>query len=188
MEIQFLFENLLPYCVTGLSLFYEECMRLGNSKNGEPTCLLLCFLIFNCLMIGLQYWFDFCHTSSWFHHWCVLLKKVSVSHPNHLGLFLTYTQLSGGWVWISLSSHLRNVTDMFFLPDSIKCAIPLWSFCFLVWLRSGHCRGGFISTKETDKGRMIFQAKKISDILLLFLPSFLSSFLNLGNVLGHFRK
>ena len=45
-----------------------------------------------------------------------------------------------------------------------------------------------VASKETDKGRMIFQGKKISDIPLLFLPSFLSSFLNLGNVLGHFRK
>lgn len=52
-----------------------------------------------------------------------------------------------------------------------------------VWQRPGNCSGSFLPTRETDKGGMISQEENKR----CFPPS-LSSSLNLGNVLGYFRK
>ena len=53
-----------------------------------PTCPLICFssliffdlknylFIFNWLMIGLQYCFDFCHTSTWISHRCAFVPSL----------------------------------------------------------------------------------------------------------------
>ena len=64
------------------------CTRRGILKSQGPTMagtLLLVFYIyiyiyifffFNWLMIALQYWFDFCHTSTWISHRCTYVPSL----------------------------------------------------------------------------------------------------------------
>ena len=41
-----------------------------------PFCFLKYLFIFNWLMIGLQYWFAFCHTSAWANHRCTYVPSL----------------------------------------------------------------------------------------------------------------
>ena len=64
----------------------DSLHRLSHA--GTHTCLLigqshwLCkeyLFMFNWLMIALQHWFDFCHTSTWITHRCLLLERKTMT-------------------------------------------------------------------------------------------------------------
>ena len=74
-------------------------------------------VIFNWLMIGLQYWFDFCHTSTWVNHKCTfvpsLLNLPPTSRPfpppahSHLSRLLQSPSLS--FLSCTANSHWPSI-------------------------------------------------------------------------------
>ena len=54
----------------------HPCLLIGQSHWLFKEYLFM----FNWLMIALQHWFDFCHTSTWITHWCLLLERKTMTN------------------------------------------------------------------------------------------------------------
>ena len=82
-----------------------EQRKERRRKRKTQILLFLIFIYFNWLMIGLQYWFDFCPTSTWISHRCTYF-------PSLMNLLPTSQILDGIVVrtWIKPNTSRCSIT------------------------------------------------------------------------------
>ena len=94
---------------------YQEkaSYRIGCSCINLISALMVFYFIY-LFLIALQYWFDFCHTSTWIGHRCIYVPSLpppTFSHPSRL------LQSPG----LSSLSHTENSHGNLFCVCSCTC-------------------------------------------------------------------